>query len=245
MDRITKCAEAAALATGTQMEHRLMAGVWNKLGNKRGAELVHANMTSIGAPTFSEEDQRFGKALQESQGVEQTGFRETINELRPPAPVFAGGGSTDVADISWQVPTVSLGTAHEPSGVFNHSWHRTACGAFSAGHKATLAAAKYLAGTTIDLLTQPTVVAEMNEEFAKRTEKVKWHSLLPDDYRLPLHEPPKWFLERTQQAWPPKAKGVEWPPRQVVSTMPRAELGGELPAQNLPPLPEQPPEPQN
>jgi amidohydrolase len=234
MDRVTKCAEAAALATGTRMEHRLVAGVWNTLGNKRGAELMHANMTQIGAPNFSGADQRFGKALQRSNNASETGFSTTINELRPPAPVFMGGGSTDVADISWQVPTISMGTAHEPSGTFNHSWHRTACGAANAGHVATLAAARYLAGTTIDLLTQPAILAEMKEEFAQRTRNVKWKSLLPDNHELPLHQPPRWFLERTGQSWPPE--GVEWPPRQVVSTEPRADLGPSLPPANLPPL---------
>ncbi|MFF3285715.1 amidohydrolase [Streptomyces sp. NPDC003023] len=234
MDRVTKCAEAAALATGTRMERRTVAGVWNKLGNKRGAELMHANMTQIGAPKFSEADHRFGKALQRANGAEEKGFSETISDLRPPAPVFMGGGSTDVADISWQVPTISMSTGHEPSGTFNHSWHRTACGAFSPGHLATLAAARYLAGTTIDLLTQPTVVAEMKDEFERRTKKVKWNSMLPKDYQLPLYEPPQWFLERTGQAWPPK--GVQWPPPRVVSTEPRADLGPSLPPENLPPL---------
>jgi hypothetical protein len=47
------------------------------------------------------------------------------------------------------------------------------------------------------------VVAEMKDEFARRTAKIKWKSMLPDDYQLPLYEPPKWFLQRTGQAWPP------------------------------------------
>ena len=234
MDRIIACAEAAAMATGTRMEHRIMGGVWNKLGNKRGAELMHANMTQLGAPNFSAADQAFGRALQRSNGATETGFSDTISELRPPAPVFMGGGSTDVADISWQVPTISMGTAHQPGGTKNHSWHHTATGAANAGHMSTLAAAKYLAATTIDLLTQPKVVAEMNEEFDRRTAKIKWKSMLPDDYELPLYEPPRWFLERTGQTWPPR--GVKWPPRRVVSTETAPDLGPALPPSNLPPL---------
>ncbi|MFD0853913.1 hypothetical protein ACFQ07_16870, partial [Actinomadura adrarensis] len=109
LDRIIGCAEAAAKATGTRMEYRIVGGVWNKLGNKRGAELMHANMTQIGAPKFSASDQAFGKALQRSNGSNETGFSETIGALSPPSPVFMGGGSTDVADISWQVPTISMG----------------------------------------------------------------------------------------------------------------------------------------
>jgi amidohydrolase len=234
MDRVTRCAEAAALATDTRMESRMVAGVWNKLGNKRGAELMHANMVQIGAPNFSQRDQNFGKALQRNNNAAENGFNTRINDLNPPSPVFMGGGSTDVADISWQVPTISMGTAHQPSGTFNHSWHHTATGAHNSGHVAMLAAARYLAATTIDLLTQPTVVAEMKDEFAQRTRGVEWKSLLPDDYVLPLYEPPRWFLERTRQQWPPA--GVEWPPRRVVETVPRDDLGPSLPPANLPPL---------
>ena len=234
MDKVIKCAEAAAMATGTRMEHRLMAGVWNQLGNKRGAELMHANMTQIGPPKFSAADQTFGKALQRSNGVTETGFSDKINDLNPPASVYMGGGSTDVADISWQVPTIQMGTAHQPSGTKNHSWHHTATAASNPGHVTTLMAAKYLAATTVDLLTQPKIVAEMKEEFSRRTAKIKWKSMLPDDYQLPLYEPPKWFLERTGQSWPPK--GVEWPPRRVVSTETAPDLGPALPPQNLPPL---------
>ncbi|MET7747510.1 amidohydrolase [Micromonospora sp. NPDC005367] len=234
MDKIVRCAEAAALATGTRMEHRIMGGVWNKLGNKRGAELMYANMTQIGAPTFSEADQRFGKALQRSNGSAETGFSSAISELRPPAPVFMGGGSTDVADISWQVPTISMGTAHQPGGTKNHSWHHTATAAANSGHVAMMAAAKYLAATTVDLLTQPTILAEMKEEFDRRTSKIKWKSMLPDNYQLPLYEPPKWFLERTRQSWPPR--GVTWPPKRIVSTESAPDLGPDLPPSNLPPL---------
>lgn len=234
MGRIEDCAEAAAKATGTRMVKEFKAGVWNQLGNKRGAEVMHANMQLVGAPAFNEKDQAFGKALQRSNGSPETGFNSKINDLTPPAQVFMGGGSTDVADISWQVPTISLSTAHEPSGVKNHSWHRTACGAVHAGHLATLAAAKYLAATTIDLLTQPTLIAEMKEEFAARTKNVRWKSLIPDDYQVPAYEPPSWFLQRTNQSWPPR--GMTWPPKQVVSTETSPSLGPALPPQNLPPL---------
>lgn len=234
MNKVIKCAEAAAMATNTRLQHRIVGGVWNKLGNKRGTELMHDNMTQIGPPTFSAADQSFGKALQRANGSEEEGFPEKIEDLRPPSTVFMGGGSTDVADISWQVPVISMGTAHEPPGTKNHSWHRTACAAFSPGHKATIAAAKYLAATTVDLLTQPTIVGEIRDEFERRRSKVEWRSLLPDDYELPLYEPPSWFLQRTGQAWPPP--GVTWPPRRIVSTETSPTLGPPLPPSNLPPL---------
>jgi amidohydrolase len=234
MNRIEKCAKAASMATGTRLVSEVRAGVWNKLGNKRGAELMYSNMQLVGPPTFTDEDQEFGKALQKANGVEESGFSDTISELSPPDTVFMGGGSTDVADISWQVPTIQLGTAHEPSGCKNHSWQRTACGATHAGHVAMLAAAKYLAATSVDLLTQPDAVAEMKDEFDKRTADIEWESMLPDDFELPLYEPPKWFLDRTGQSWPPD--GVTWPPERIVSTETAPSLGPELPPGNLPPL---------
>lgn len=234
MKRIENCAEAAAKATGTRMVKELRAGVWNKLGNKAGAEVMYSNMQLVGAPTFTDEDHEFGKALQKSNGVEESGFRDTLSELSPPDSVWMGGGSTDVADISWQVPTIQLGTAHEPSGVKNHSWHRTACGAMHAGHVAMLAAAKYLAATSVDLLTQPDTIAGMKDEFDQRTSNVDWESMLPDDFQLPLYEPPEWFLRRTNQSWPPP--GVTWPPEPIVSTETSPSLGPELPPENMPPM---------
>lgn len=232
-DKIIDCARGAATATQTHMSHRTTAAVWNLVPLQLGAELMHDNMRQVGPPTFSESDQNYGRGLQESVGVEPTGFDGTISELTPPESVYTGGGSTDVADISWNVPTIRMGTAGIPTDTKNHSWLRTGATGSHAGHVAMAAAARYLAAVSVDLLTQPKLLRGLQEEHAARTRQTKWRSMLPDDYQPPVHRPPDWFLQRTQQSWPPK--GVTWPPPRIVSREKYSPIGPDLPPGNIPP----------
>lgn len=233
-DKVSDCARAAAMVTKTTLHERLTAGVWNKLPNKRGAELVYDNMLQIGPPTFSEADQAYGRGLQESAGAEPTGYATEISPLRPPNDTFLGGGSTDVSDISWNVPTVSLSTAVSPRGTNNHSWIRAGATASNSGHVALMAASRYLAAVAIDLLTDPRHIAEMREEFDARTRGVSWRSVLPDDFQPPVYEPPEWFLRRTQQAWP--ASHIQWPPERLIAREPKLSLGPPIPPGNVQPM---------
>ncbi|GAA4856528.1 amidohydrolase [Saccharopolyspora cebuensis] len=227
LDSVIRCAEAAAQASGTTVRHRVTASVWHKLPSRSAAELLHENMVQLGPPRFTDADQRFAKQVQSSLGLPEVGMFSEIAELVPPNPVFLGGGSTDVADISWQVPTVSLGTAVAPIGAKTHNWAFTAAAGSGTGHAALLATARYLSATAIDLLTQPERLRELRAEFAQRTEGTEWRSLLPDDYEPPMYEPPEWFLRRTGQSWPPD--NITWPPERVVSKEEFASLGPDLP----------------
>jgi aminobenzoyl-glutamate utilization protein B len=140
--------------------------------------------------------------------------------------VFLGGGSTDVADISWNVPTVSMGAALAPIGGKFHTWSTAACAAAAPGQAAVIAAAKYLAATAVDLITQPERLKALKDEFKERTKGVEWKTALPDGYEPPMYEPPAWFLKKTGQKWPPN--NITWPPRRVVSSEKFSSLGPEL-----------------
>jgi aminobenzoyl-glutamate utilization protein B len=231
--KVSDCARAAGLAMQMEVHERTVANIWNRLPNRRGAELVHDNMVQIGAPEFSEADQAYGKGLQESAGVTQNGYTTEINELRPPAEFFTGGGSTDVSDISWTVPTLSMSTPVSPRGTANHSWIRAGATGSNPGHVALIAAARYLAATAIDLFTQPTIVGEIKEEFDARTRDADWHSLLPDDFQPPVIEPPDWFLRRTGQSWPPPH--ITWPPERIIGHTKWESLGPPIPPGNVKP----------
>lgn len=235
-EKVSDCAKAAAMATRMSMHERTVAFVWNKLPSKRGAELVHANLSQIGAPDFSEADQRYGRGLQESAGMPTDGYTTEVSQLTPPEDVFTGGGSTDVSDISWNVPTLSLSTPVSPSGTANHSWIRTGATASNSGHVALLAASKYLAAVAIDLFTQPTLVGEIKEEFEARTRETNWRSKLPKKFQPPVIEPPKWFLERTDQSWPPSH--ISWPPKKLIGHEKWLSLGPDIPPGNVQPIPE-------
>ena len=138
-------------------------------------------------------------------------MHDKVAELTPPNPVFLGGGSTDVADISWNVPTVSMGAALAPIGGKIHTWSTAACAAAAPGQAAVIAAAKYLAATAVDLITQPERLKALKDEFKERTKDVEWKTALPDGYEPPMYEPPAWFLKKTGQKWPPS--NITWPPR--------------------------------
>ena len=234
--KVSDCAKAAAMATRMSVEEQTTAFVWNKLPNKRGAELVHANLTQIGAPKFSKADQAYGRGLQQSAGVDRDGFATEISPLEPPDDVFLGGGSTDVSDISWNVPTLSLSTPVSPAGTANHSWIRAGATASNPGHVSLMAAARYLAAVAIDLFTQPKLVGEIKREFDARTREVNWHSMLPKSFQPPVIEPPSWFLKRTGQSWPPAH--IDWPRKKLVSHEKWASLGPAIPPGNVPPMAE-------
>lgn len=226
LDKVIAVAEAAAKASQTKVEHRITAACWNQLPVRTFAELLHENMRQIGPPKFTEEAQQLAKDLQESLGLPPKGMHDEIGELKPPNPVFMGGGSTDVADISWNVPTVSMGAALAPIGSKMHTWSTAACAAAAPGEAAVVAAAKYLAATAVDLITQPERLKEIKDEFGDRTKGVDWKTALPDGYEPPMYEPPAWFLEKTGQSWPPR--NITWPPKRVVSKEKFSSLGPEL-----------------
>ncbi|MER7010723.1 amidohydrolase [Saccharopolyspora sp. NPDC000359] len=225
-DKVVSCAQAAAQASQTRVEHKITAACWNKLPSRSAAELLHENMLQIGPPRFTDADQRLAREIQDSLGLPTKGVSTEIGDLEPPNPAFLGGGSTDVADISWQVPTVSLGTAVAPIGCKTHNWAFAATTAAPMGHAALLAASKYLAALAIDLLTQPERLQTLKDEFAERTKDVEWRSMLPADFEPPMYEPPEWFLKRTGQSWPPR--NITWPPPRVVSREKFASLGPDL-----------------
>ncbi len=226
LDKVIAVSEAAAKASRTSVQHRITSACWNQLPSKAFAELMYDNMRQIGPPEFSADAQRLAKELQKSLGLPESGLHATISELTPPNPVFLGGGSTDVADISWQVPTVSMGAALAPIGTKMHTWSTASCAGSAPGHAALRAAAKYLAATAVDLLVKPELLRALKEEFDKRREGVEWKTALPEGYEPPMYQPPAWFLKRTGQSWPPK--NITWPPRRIVSKEKFSSLGPAL-----------------
>ncbi|GAA4000910.1 amidohydrolase [Streptomyces plumbiresistens] len=226
LDKVIAVSEAAAKASQTKVRHRITSACWNQLPSKAFAELMHDNMRQIGPPEYSDEAHQLAKELQESLGLPQKGMHAEVAALTAPNPVFMGGGSTDVADISWNVPTVSMGAALAPIGTKMHTWSTASCAAAAPGQAALLAAARYLAATAVDLITQPERLKAIKAEFTERTKDVEWKTSLPDGYEPPMYEPPQWFLKKTGQSWPPD--NITWPPKRVVSQEKFSSLGPEL-----------------
>ncbi len=91
-----------------------------------------------------------------------------------------GGGSTDVGDVSWIVPTVRLSTATAPIGTPWHSWAVVACGGMSIGHKGLLHTSKTLAMTMADIMEDPKKIEAIKAEFKQRKGNAVYKGLLPD-----------------------------------------------------------------
>ncbi|MFQ5604806.1 MAG: amidohydrolase, partial [bacterium] len=138
--RILKIAEGAALATETTHKVHLITGVHEYLLNRPLQEAMQKNLELVGPPKFSETDQEFARTLQRNVGKEEKGFNAKIEPLADePGP--PEGGSTDVAEVSWIVPTAGFRVATAAESVPWHSWATTACHGTEAARKAAVVAA--------------------------------------------------------------------------------------------------------
>jgi aminobenzoyl-glutamate utilization protein B len=154
-------ARAAAMMTGTEVvSSRVLGAAWPQHFNKVIAETTYANIQKVGLPEWSEEDVRLAKALQKEIKAEETGLAVKLDELGAPVKDEdnRGGGSDDIGDVSWTVPTVTL---RYPSNIPNlpgHNWSSAVAMATPIAHKGVVAGAKVQAMTMLDLLLKPEIV---------------------------------------------------------------------------------------
>ncbi len=179
-DRITKAAEGAALGTGTKMEYEIVGGTHDLLINKTLATLMQENLEKVGGVVYNEEEKAFGKKLQASFFNKAPAIEDasTIKPLQKETD--AGGGSSDVSDVSYVVPTVGLEAATWIPGTSAHSWQAVASGGTEIGTKGMLVAAKTMALTAIDLFIKPAVIIKAKEEFIKSVGDYQYKPLLGD-----------------------------------------------------------------
>ena len=141
-DWVRQIADGVAMATQTKAEFDLFFGVWDLLPNYSLIGAIHAHMTAEGLD-WTEEEQAFARSCQAEMGLPENGM---ATKVLPVLGEITAGGSTDVGDISWVVPTGLFGWPSLPLGVSLHTWPVTACGGMSIGDKASLATARILAG---------------------------------------------------------------------------------------------------
>jgi aminobenzoyl-glutamate utilization protein B len=177
--RIRQIAQGAALAANVESQVNVQGGDWNMLVNMTGQRAAHANMEWLGPIQFTAEEQQFAKTIQKETGVAEKGLVATVKpfEENPGKPE---GGSTDVADVSWNVPTIHLSVTTAPIGAPWHGWPVVACGGMSIGHKGMLWASKALAATMVDLYRDPKLVENVRAEFAKSTEGLTYKPYIPE-----------------------------------------------------------------
>lgn len=185
--RVQDIAKGAALMTGTEMALTLTTGVYEYLPNLELTRLMDKHLRLVGAPEFTDTDQDFARSLQRTLGIPEKGLSTAVEDFDEE--VTLGGGSSDVADVSWIVPTSGeLGIAAAPSGIPWHSWAVTASAGSDAGIKAAATAAKVIAASTVDMMLHPEIVERAQAEFRGKTEGFAYRSAVPDGQSPPLPE---------------------------------------------------------
>ncbi len=213
-------AKAAALMTDTTFTSRLLGAAWPGYFNKPIAEAMYENIKNIGLPEWSAEDQTLAKALQKELKVPVSGLPLKVDEMRAPrnpennngeawqniGPM--GGGSDDIGDISWVVPTVTLRYPCNIQAGPGHSWANAISMATPIAHKGAVTGAKVQAFTMLDILLHPELVKNAWDYFNNvQTKDVKYKSFLrPDD------KPAIWLNQKIMDENRPKMKALYYDP---------------------------------
>jgi len=166
-ERVKAMAEGAAIMADVDYKISLVSGIYEVLVNRSGGAIMQKNLELLGPISYTAEEEAFGKAIQKATKKPEVGMDASINPLRETLDT-PGGGSTDVGDVSWNVPNINLSVTVAPKDTPWHSWAVVACGGMSIGHKGMVYAAKALGLTAVDLFDNPKLVNEVKEEFKMR-----------------------------------------------------------------------------
>jgi aminobenzoyl-glutamate utilization protein B len=207
-------AKGATLMTDTEYTSRLLGSAWPSHFSKPIAEAMYENIKKVGLPVWSDDDQKLARAYQAELKQPVRGLATKIQEMRPPREVSdnggedgqaqqpIGGGSDDIGDVSWTVPTVTLRFPSNIPGGPGHNWANAISMATPIAHKGVIAGAKVQAMTMIDILTHPELVKAAQDYFNNvQTKDVKYKTFLrPDD------KPATWLNEKTMAQYRERMK---------------------------------------
>ena len=164
-DRVVKSSQGAAMGTETKTDYEIIGGTYDLLINKTLATAMQKNLEKVGGVTYSPQEIDFAKKIQTSFDFIYPAIDSAAIVKKLKTQEDAGGGSTDVGDVSWNVPTVGLRAATWVPGTPAHSWQAVACGGTEIGIKGLMVAAKTMALTAIDLYTDPALIEKAKQEF--------------------------------------------------------------------------------
>jgi aminobenzoyl-glutamate utilization protein B len=153
-DRVVAAAEGAAMGTGTTVDYEVIHGLYNLLPNDPLQRLVWEKLSEVGGVEYDATERRFAETLRTTL-PEDAPPLESVSRVHAYEWERGGMGSTDVADVSWVVPTAGLRTATWVPGTAAHSWQAIAAGGTSIGAKGMMVAAKTLALSAVEIFTRP------------------------------------------------------------------------------------------
>jgi len=216
-------AKGATLMTDTTYTSRLLGSAWPGHFNKAIAEDMYANIKKVGLPEWSDADQALAKGLQKELKVRVSGLATKIPEMRAPRPPQntdaegggegfgnqpTGGGSDDIGDVSWVVPTVTLRYPSNIPGGPGHNWANGVSMATPIAHKGVIAGAKVQALTMLDILVHPELVKAAWDYFNNvQTKEVKYKSFIRDG-----DKPAIWLNAKTMEQYRDRMKQYYYDP---------------------------------
>ncbi len=185
--RVANAASGAAMGTDTNMSYEIMHGNFSLLPNDTIQKIVHKNLESFGGIKYDESENEYANEIYKTfiKPDNEIGSQENIRPFR----ISHGYGSTDVGDVSWNVPTAGLRTATWVPGTASHSWQAVASGGTSIGLKGAELAAKVLAKSAVEIFSDQSIIDEAKSEQKLRVgENFNYKPLLGDrkpplDYR--------------------------------------------------------------
>ena len=202
-DIAIRIAEGAARMTDTEMTYRVLGTAWPRHFNKVIAETVYRHIQAVGLPEWSEADQALARAVQKEVGSRDTsGLATQLDSLEGPVRRPISGGSDDIGDVSWVVPTVTLRFPSNIPGLPGHSWSSAIAMATPIAHKGATAGAKVLARATLELFMTPKLIEDAWTYFREvQTKDVKYTPFIT------ANDPPAiWLNRETMETYRPQLR---------------------------------------
>jgi aminobenzoyl-glutamate utilization protein B len=178
LSRLRKAADGAALATETRAQVTLLFSVREPVVNDALDQVVQKELERVGAPAFDATDVEFAKAMQKELGIEPAGLASAVMPYRERN---GGTASSDIAEVSAVAPLSELNVAARPLGTAAHHWAETARANHPVGFQAMIVAAKVLAASAVDLLSDSALVQAARDDFQKETRGKPYVSPLSPD----------------------------------------------------------------
>lgn len=201
-DIALRIADAAAQMTDTQVKHRLLGAEWPRHFNRPLAELAYQQAVAVGLPQWSADDQQLARAVQRLVGFDTMGLAMTIGAQSPPPSPPQSGGSDDIGDVSWNLPTIAVRYPANIPGVPGHNWAAAIAMATPIAHKGVVAGAEVVARTVLDLMLTPSHLTEAWKYFREvQTKDTKYIPFISAD------DPPAiWLNRRTMDEYRPQLR---------------------------------------
>lgn len=181
-DYSSEIAEGAAKMSGTKLiSTRILGSAWPRYFNEPIAQAMYSNIKEVGLPIWDKNDQALAKAVQKEAGnKELKGLPTELDSLRGPVSSRNnwGGGSDDIGDISWTVPTVTLRFPSNIPGLPGHNWLNGIAMATPIAHKGAVSGAKVTAMTLVDLFTDKSLIKDAKKYFKNQTKETKYQPMI-------------------------------------------------------------------